>query len=224
MKLETQLYNSLVANIKFFDMLLLLTAIFSLVFRRIPPQITAYAVQSFALSCICFLLAYAKDSFHIYIAASLTLAIKGIIIPIFLKSVSNKTKICKDTEKFFTVPTALIIAGILIIFSHELMLPVASHLEILTKGTLNTSVSLILIGILLMINRTYALTQVLGILIIENGLFLAGISTTYGMPLMVELSAFFDIIVGVIVMGILTNKISESFDTLDTNKLNLLKH
>ena len=222
--METHIYDSLVANVRFFDMMLLLTAILSLVFRRIRSQITSYSFQSFALSCICFLVAYAKNSYHIYIAGALTFAIKCVIIPIFLKNVSNKTKICKDTEKFLTVPTALIIAGILIIFSHELMLPVSSHLEPLTKGTLNTSVSLILIGILLMINRTYALTQVLGILIIENGLFLAGISTTYGMPLIVELSAFFDIIVGVVVMGILTNKINESFDTLDTNKLNLLKH
>ncbi len=215
---------SIMIQMNVLNAIMLLTAILSLAFRRVRSQISSYAVQSFALTLICALMAGATGGAHIYFVAFLTFFIKCVTVPYFLAHISHKISVTKDTEKFFAVPTAVLISGLLIIFSYYVMLPLTIKLEPLTRGSLNTSVSLILIGLFLMMNRTFALTQVLGILIIENGLFLAGIATTHGMPLFIELGIFFDMIVGVVLMGILTNRISDSFETLDTNKLNLLKH
>lgn len=203
---------------------MLLTAIMALAFRRVRPQITAFAAQSAALAAICLFVAAATGSGHVYAVAGLTIAIKCVLIPIFLGHIVHKTRAEKDQEKFFTVPTAVILSGVLILFSHYLMSPIAPRLDPLGRCTLNVSVALIFIGLLLMINRTLALTQVIGILTIENGIFLAGIATTRGMPLFIELGIFFDVIVGVVLMGVLTNKISRTFDTLDTEKLNKLKY
>lgn len=204
--------------------LMLFTAILSLAFRRVRSQIGAYTFQSLALTIICVLIADATKSTHVYFVAWLTFFVKCLLVPMFLRHVSGKVSVSKDSEKFFAVPTAVIISGVLIIFSHYVMLPLTTSLEPLARGSLNAAVSLVFIGIFLMINRTLALTQVMGILIIENGLFLAGIATTKGMPLFVEFGIFFDLIVGVVLMGVLTNRLGRSFETLDTNKLNLLKY
>ncbi len=219
-----ELSQTVLQHVNLLNAFLLLTAIMSVVFRRIRSQITAYFLQSLALSLICFKIGYAFDNAHLYIASALTFGIKCILIPLFMLYISRKTMVVKDSEKFFKVPTALIISGILVIFSFYILHPVNLKAGPLTRASLTTSLSLILIGVLLMINRTFALTQITGILIIENGLFLAGIATTCGMPLIVELGAFFDIIVGVVLMGVLSEKINRSFDSLDTEKLNLLKY
>ncbi len=222
--MHEQLSQSVLQNVNILNTFLLLTAIMSVVFRRIRSQITAYFLQSLALTLICVQIGRAFDNSHLYIAAALTFTVKCALIPSFLLYISRKTMVVKDNEKFFKIPTALILSGILIIFSFYILQPINAHAGPLTKSALNTSLSLILIGLLLMINRTFALTQIIGILIIENGLFLAGVATTYGMPLIVELGAFFDVIVGVVLMGVLSDKISRSFDSLDTDKLNLLKY
>ena len=80
-----------------------------------------------------------------------------------------------------------------------------------------------LIGFFVMVNRRKALTQVLGLLSLENGLFLAAISLTYGMPLVVEIGIFFDVLVAVMVLGILVFRIGETFDSMDVSKLRKLR-
>lgn len=222
--MNAEIAKNLLQNVNILNTFILLTAIMAVVFHRIRSQINAYLFQSAALALICFEIGRAMGSAHLYIAAALTFAIKCLLIPVFLFYISRKTMVVKDGYKFFKIPTALIISGIMVIFSFYMLQPLSAKAGPLTKASLNTSLSLILIGLLLMINRTLALTQIMGILIIENGLFLAGIATTCGMPLIVELGAFFDIIVGVVLMGAMTNKISRSFETLDTDKLSLLKY
>src|ERR1017187_5245659 len=85
------------------------------------------------------------------------------------------------------------------------------------------AIALFLIGFFVMVNRRKALTQVLGLLSLENGLFLAAISLTYGMPLVVEIGIFFDVLVAVLVLGILVFRIGETFDSMDVSKLRKLR-
>jgi hydrogenase-4 component E len=82
--------------------------------------------------------------------------------------------------------------------------------------------SLVSIGLFIMISRKKALMQMLGILIMENGLFLGAISLTYGMPLLVELGIFFDVLIGVLIMGILIFRINKTFESIDTDVLKTL--
>ena len=97
-------------------------------------------------------------------------------------------------------------------------------LERLGNNTLSIAMTLVLTGFFLMFNRRKAITQVLALLTVENGVMLAAVAlTTYGMPLVVELGIFFDVVVAVMVLGILVYRIRESFDSMDTSKLNQLK-
>jgi hydrogenase-4 component E len=97
-------------------------------------------------------------------------------------------------------------------------------LERLGNNTLPVALTLVLTGFFLMINRRKALTQVLALLTVENGVMLAAVAlTTYGMPLVVELGIFFDVLVAVMVLGILVYRIRENFASMDTGKLNQLK-
>ena len=94
----------------------------------------------------------------------------------------------------------------------------------LGNNTLAIAIALLLTGFFLMINRRKAITQVLALLTIENGVMLAAVAlTTYGMPLVVELGIFFDVMVAVMVLGILVYRIRESFASMDTSKLSQLK-
>ena len=93
----------------------------------------------------------------------------------------------------------------------------------LGHNTLAVAVSLFLIGFFMMISRRKAIMQVLALLSLENGLFLAAISLTYGMPLIVELGIFFDLLVAVMVLGILVYRIQETFDSMDVSKLSKLR-
>jgi hydrogenase-4 component E len=82
---------------------------------------------------------------------------------------------------------------------------------------------LFLIGFFMMVNRRKALTQVLALLSLENGIFLAAISLTYGMPMIVEVGIFFDVLVGAMVLAILVYRIRETFDSMDVSRLSRLK-
>ena len=93
----------------------------------------------------------------------------------------------------------------------------------LGHNTLAVAISVFLIGFFMMLNRRKALTQVLALLSLENGVFLAAICLTYGMPLIVELGVFFDVLVAVLVLGILVYRIRESFDSMDVSKLRRLR-
>jgi hydrogenase-4 component E len=94
----------------------------------------------------------------------------------------------------------------------------------LGNNTLAIAIALLLTGFFLMINRRKAITQVLALLTIENGVMLAAVAlTTYGMPLVVELGIFFDVMVAVMVLGILVYRIRETFASMDTGKLDQLK-
>jgi hydrogenase-4 component E len=98
-----------------------------------------------------------------------------------------------------------------------------SAVTALGHNTLAIAIALFLIGFFMMVNRRKALTQVLGLLSMENGIFLAGISLTYGVPLVIELGIFFDVLVAVMVLGILVYRIGGTFDSMDVSKLRRLR-
>jgi hydrogenase-4 component E len=81
----------------------------------------------------------------------------------------------------------------------------------------------VFIGMFMMISRRKAITQMVGLLMMENGLFLGIISTTYGMPLIVEIGIFFDVFMAVLIMGIFAYRINRSFETLDTTFMRRLR-
>jgi hydrogenase-4 component E len=91
------------------------------------------------------------------------------------------------------------------------------------KTFLTNSVSVVLIGLFFMISRKKAIGQIIGFLVMENGMFMAAILTTFGMPMIVEIGVFFDLLTAVLIMGVFVFRINENFDSIDINKLRNLK-
>ena len=196
--------------------------------RWIVTNIRIFAAQSFLLAAVAWTIAYFNHAPHIYIAAVLTLLIKGILVPIALERLVSRIEIRQEIEPYLNAPLSVVISGALTLVAYVVAesfyhpdegLGAAS----LGHNALAVAISLFLIGFFMMINRRKALTQVLALLSLENGMFLAAISLTYGMPMIVELGVLFDVLVAVLVLGILVYRIRESFDSMDVSRMRRLR-
>ncbi len=227
---------SLLADPQFGDRIITLMAAAVLVLqigmvaqRWLVTNIRIFAVQSALLAAIAGLIAYFNRAPHIYAAAVLALAVKAVALPLLLERLVERIEIRKEIEPLINIPLSVLISGGLTIVAYVVaesfyhpeqeVLAAAS----LGHNTLAVAISLFLIGFFNMLNRRKALTQVLGLLTLENGLFLAAISLTYGMPLIVEIGVFFDVLVAAMVLGILVYRIRETFDSMDVSKLRRLR-
>jgi hydrogenase-4 component E len=196
--------------------------------RWLVSSIRIFAVQSLLLAAIAGIIAYFNHANHIYVAAFLTLVIKAGLLPWLLEGLVEKIRIRREIEPLINAPLSILISGCLTLVGYVVAASFYHPEETegraaLGHNTLAVAIALFLIGFFTMLNRRKALTQVLGLLSLENGLFLAAISLTYGMPLVVELGIFFDVLVAVLVLGILVFRIREAFDSMDVSKLRKLR-
>ena len=191
--------------------------------RMLLTSIRLFALQSLLLTSIAGLIAYFHNATHVYVVAGLTLIGKVIFLPWRLDQQVRRIGITQEIEPLLNAPTSMLLCGGLTLLSYIVARPF-TVLERLGNNTLGIAMTLVLTGFFLMFNRRKAITQVLALLTVENGVMLAAVAlTTYGMPLVVELGIFFDVVVAVMVLGILVYRIRESFDSMDTSKLNQLK-
>ena len=195
--------------------------------RWIVTNIRLFAAQSFLLAAIAGTIAFYNHAPHIYVAAVATLLAKGILVPIVLERLVARIEIRQEIEPIVNMPFSIVISGALTLVGYVLAEPFYRPEEAgassLGHNALAVAISLFLIGFFMMINRRKALTQVLALLCLENGLFLAAISLTYGMPLIVELGVLFDVLVAVMVLGILVYRIRESFESMDVSRMRRLR-
>jgi hydrogenase-4 component E len=191
--------------------------------RMLITNIRLFAIQSLLLAGIAAVVGYAYDAWHVYVLALLTLLGKVLFLPWRLERLVREIKIDQEIQPFVNMPTSMAICGALTVLAYVVARPFTS-LERLGSNTLAIAIALLLTGFFLMIIRRKALTQVLALLTIENGVMLAAIAlTTYGMPLVVEIGIFFDVVIAVMVLGILVSRIRKTFSSMDVSKLNQLK-
>ena len=191
--------------------------------RMLLTSIRLFAIQSLLLAGIAAVVAYYYNASHVYVVAVLTLIGKVAFLPWLLRRLVHRIQIHQEIEPLLNAPSSMLVCGGLTLLGYVLARPFTS-LEKLGNNTLAIALTLLLTGFFLMINRRKALTQVLALLTVENGVMLAAVAlTTYGMPLVVELGIFFDVLVAVMVLGILVYRIRENFASMDTGKLSQLK-
>ena len=204
----------------------MLTAFVAVASNRMLSLVRLFALQSVALGLLALAVAYFADAPHIYVVAALTLGLKGAVIPWVLLYVMDKIKTDKEVEPLVSIPLSLLLCGALTIVAFYVTQPIIfanGAIETITKDSLAISFAVVLIGFFIMISRQKAITQIVGLLIMENGLFLAAISVTYGMPMIVELGIFFDVLVAVIIMGLFAFRINKTFESVDTTILRRLR-
>lgn len=223
----------LLQNPEFGDKLVTLMAAFVLVLqiamvgqRSLVMNIRLFGAQSFLLGGIAAAIAWYNGAPHIFIAAAMTVLVKAMLVPILLERLVDRVGIRHEIEPIVNVPLSIVISGGLTLvayivgdgFYHR-----ETEAASLGHNTLSVAISIFLIGFFMMLNRRRALSQVLALLTLENGIFLAAICLTYGMPLIVELGVFFDVLVAVLVLGILVYRIRETFDSMDVSKMRRLR-
>lgn len=203
--------------------LMLVVQLLMVVQRMLLTNIRLFAIQSLFLAGIAAVVAYAHHASHVYVVVVLTIGGKVLFLPWLLKRLVLRIQITQEIEPLLNAPTSMLVCGGLTLLGYIVARPFTS-LERLGNNTLAVAITLLLTGLFLMINRRKAITQVLALLTIENGVTLAAAAlTSYGMPLVVELGIFFDVLVAVMVLGILVYRIRESFASMDTSKLNQLR-
>jgi len=205
------------------SMLLLLTAFAIVAQRRLSACVDLFAMQSFFLAVTAALVAWFTGSPHIYIAALLTVAIKMVAIPMILKKVIVRINVKREVEFIINIPPSLLICGALVILAFSVTEPISKLGFLLTRDSLAIALAIVLIGFFMMISRKKAVSQIVGFLMMENGLFLGATASAYGMPLIVELGVFFDVLVAALIIGVYTHRLQETFDSVDTTKLTGLK-
>jgi hydrogenase-4 component E len=204
-------------------MLLLISAFLLLFIRKISDSVPILVFQSFVLTLSAAYMWYQTGLSHLLIAALLTLIVKVVIIPYILHFTIKKIDVDRQVERITSKYTSLFIAIILSMagfyVTSRLNLPSTKFGE----PYLPISLVLVFLGTFIMIDHKKALMQGIGLITIENGLFLVALSISYGMPMMVEFGIFFDMLVTVIIIGILSFRIHSAFESLNTENMQKLK-
>ena len=201
---------------------IVISAVCLLGFSRLGSIIELFAFQSFILALVPFMLGGGIGVHKIVIAGG-TFLIKVIFIPMMLLWAIRHVSIRRDDPGIFGVSTRLLLGGFLVglsfFLSSRLILPGKPFSDLLIPSAFST----LFIGFLVIISRAKAITQVVGYLVMENGIFLFALLLFETTPLLVELGIFLDIFVGVFIMGIIMNHIQNEFDHMDTSQLTTLK-
>jgi hydrogenase-4 component E len=192
---------------------------FALLFqRRISGVINTFALQAVVLALAAAWQAFVQDAPHLYVTALVALLFKAIAIPVALHRIVRLLLIHRTVETALSIGLTMVVGVALVTLAILLVLPVTSDSAALTRENLALALSVVLLGLLMMITRRNAVTQVIGFMSLENGLILAAIGVS-GMPLVVEMSVAFAVMVAFIIFGIFFFQIRERFDTLDLHYL-----
>jgi hydrogenase-4 component E len=203
--------------------LMLLLAFAMLAQRRILSLIHLFALQGAVLTLNTVVVALSTAQAHLLYSAALTLVLKVIVLPWILHRLIVRLNIRWDVETLINIPAIMLVGIVLVILAFNLALPISHLAGTITRATLGIAMASVLLSMLMMITRRKAVPQVIGFLAMENGLFFAATSATYGMPMVVELGIALDVLVGTFIFGIFFFQIRETFDSLDIHQLEKLK-
>ncbi len=202
---------------------MLLSVVITLQVRKISDAVKLLSFQSVLLAGLAAVIAWKLGIRHLYTAVALTLMVKAIVIPYILHYTIIKIDIKREVERFFSKQFIFLSTIGLALLGYYVTLRLPLTGGIIGKEFFPVSVILIFLGSFIMISHKKAIMQGIGLITIENGLFLVAMSLTYGMPLIVEMGIFFDLLIAVIIIGILSYRIHSTFDSLNTEKLKNLK-
>lgn len=202
--------------------LVLLSAFALLAQSRVIATIKMFAWQGVLLSIATVLVAHDTGEHHLYFSAVMTLILKVLFIPWLLIYQSRKLGILRDFDAVIRPGITLLIASTLVIFCYSVVQPIEHYATSITRDAIALSLAVVMLSMLMLVTRRKAITQVVAFMALENGLFFAAITTTQGMPMVVELGVAFDVLVAAVIFGVFFFHIRDSIESLDVDQLNRL--
>jgi hydrogenase-4 component E len=215
--------NALGAAIDVLSVALLATALVSVAARRLDSAIWLLVTQGLLLGATAGAIAVTTGAVHVYVAAALTVVIKAVVLPTILFRVLRAVRVRREVELVLSTRAALLLAVGAVLVAYRAAGTLDLPGAVPSQHALPVAVALVLIGLGLMIGRKKALSQIAGLIIMENGVYLAALVVTLGLPLAVELGVFFDLLVGVLLLGVFAYRINQTFDTINTDRLRALR-
>ncbi|GAB4572447.1 MAG: hydrogenase-4 component E [Rhodothalassiaceae bacterium] len=185
---------------------------------RLYSLLNMFALHALVLSLSVAWQAFIQNAPHLYITAFIALVFKAIIIPMALHRIIQRLGIHREIETVVGIGVTMMVGMGLVALSIAVMLQVTAEADPMSRQDLAFALAVVLLGLLLMVTRRNAVSQVVGFMSLENGLVLAATGAK-GMPLVVEISVAFSILIAFIVIGIVLFRIRERFDTVDVQAL-----
>jgi len=201
---------------------LLMTVLLMGAAKRISTCIALFAAQCAVIAAQILAIAWVQRSFEPLGIAFLVISVKVVAIPYSLLWIVREIKTVREVKSSTTAAQSVFIAAGLILLAFFAVQPYARTLRV-DESMLAAAISLVLSGAFLMVSRKKALMQIVGLLVLENGIFLAALITTLGMPLIIEIGISFDLLMVVLLMGVFVFRIRDTFDHLDVSKLRRLR-
>ena len=191
--------------------------------RRILSLINLFMLQGAVLVASTLIVAHTTGQSHLYWSASLTLTLKVIALPWILHRLIRKLSVKWDVETIINIPTTMLCGIALVVIAFNVAQPISELSGTIMRATIGIALACVLLSFLMMITRSKAVPQVIAFLSMENGLFFAATSATYGMPMVVELGIALDVMIGMVILGVFFFQIRQQFDSLDIRQMERVK-
>ena len=191
--------------------------------RRILSLINLFMLQGMVLVASTLIVAHTTGQSHLYWSAALTLTLKVVALPWILHRLIRKLSVKWDVETIINIPTTMLCGIALVVIAFNVAQPISELSGTIMRATIGIALACVLLSFLMMITRSKAVPQVIAFLSMENGLFFAATSATYGMPMVVELGIALDVMIGMVILGVFFFQIRQQFDSLDIRQMERIK-
>ena len=189
---------------------MLLLALVVLWRRHVSAYITAFRTQSVVLAFVGAVVAWYGHVPELFLVAVLILILKGWIVPWVLSSMETRRHSTRELHPLLNTEASLLGCGALTVAAYEISRPLAEVMNLATRGGLPVALALIFVSLFIVVSRREAVAQIVGFLMLENGIALLALLGAYGVPLVVELGVFLDVLLGVLVMQAVVYHIYET--------------
>jgi hydrogenase-4 component E len=190
--------------------------------KRTATCITLFAAQCAIIAAQIVAMGFLHHSGEAFAVAGMVILVKVVAIPYALVRITRRLKVSPTVSASTTPGMSIFIAAVLILLAFVVVQPYARAFA-LDSEMLAAATAIVLTGGFLMVSRRKALMQVIGLLVLENGIFLAAITTTFGMPLVIEMGIFFDLLMCVLLLGLFVFRIRDNFEHVDVSRLRRLR-
>lgn len=189
---------------------MLLLALVVLWRHHVPAYVAAFRMQSMTLAFVGGVVAWFGDVPELFLVAALILGLKAWLVPRILEAMEAQRPEDRVLHPLVNTEISLLISGALAVAAYELSRPVAEAVSLPTRGGLPLALALIMVSLFIVVSRRQVIAQIVGFLMLENGIALLALLGAYGVPLVVELGVFLDVLLGVLVMQALVPRTGET--------------
>jgi hydrogenase-4 component E len=192
--------------------------------KSISAYVSSFRWQSAVLAGVIAMIGYFGHDHELYIVAGFMFILKVLILPHYLNQMRIRLGSTREIAPYVNNATSLILSGLLVLLAYAVTRPLMLVSSLPTRNGIPLAMGLIFVGLFVILSRKKALTQIVGFLVLENGVVLLAALGTYGIPLIVEIGVFLDVLMGFLVMQVLVYHIQDTFESINVDQLNQLKH